>query len=252
MSWFNNDSWLGQFYGNGDSNTPPPSNDDDNKDDKGKKGGENTPKLFTQEEVNAMLAENKRNIRKELDDLKKQGDPVALQKKVKELQDSLLTKEELARQQAEELKTNFETQIKELGGKAESWEKLYRSKEVEVAIATGATKHDAYDADQLSLIIGPMTRVEEITDDKGVGTGKFKSITTVEIDGKKLELPTVDAIGKLREAGKYPNQFRVKGQSGTGVTLNNQPPAAQVSDGEVPKDMDAFMKTYGQKIKNAR
>lgn len=236
---------LGNFYCNGDNgnppvNEPPPADD---------KKGDNTPKLFTQEEVNTLLADNKRNLKKELDELKKNGDPVALQKKIKELSDAMLTKEELARQQSEELKNSFETQIKELTGKAETWEQRYISKEVEVAIASAAAKHDAFDADQLSLIIGPKTRVEEITDDKGVGTGRFKSITTIEIDGKKLELPTVDAVGKLREAGLYPNQFRVKGQPGTGLTLNNQPTPSGLSNGEVPKDMESFMKNYGQAIR---
>jgi hypothetical protein len=248
---FLNASIFGNLYGNGDPNPNPNPTPEGGKD--GKKDGEGeTPRVFTQDEVNAMMAEHKRTLRQELDNLKKQGDPIALQKKVKELQDSLLTKEELARQQSEELKNNFETQIKDLSGKAETWQKRYNETVLQNEIAKGAVKHDAFDPDQLSLIIGPMTRVEEVTNDKGEGTGKFKSVTTIEIDGKKLELSTVDAIGKLRESGKFPNQFRVKGQPGTGLTLNNQPTTPDLSDGEVPKDMGQFMQMYSGLKKKGR
>lgn len=239
---------FGKFYCNGEE-TPPVETPPTEEGKGGKKKDDDVPRVFTQDEVNAMMKQHKQTLKTELDNLKKAGDPAALQKKIKELSDAMLTKEELARQQAEELKTTFETQIKELSGKAETWQTRYSKTVLENEIAKGATKHDAFDAEQLALIVGPMTRVEEITDDKGVGTGKFKSVTTLELDGKKLELPTVEAIGKLRESGKYPNQFKVKGQSGTGFTINNQPPTAPVSDGEVPKDMNAFMKQFGPAIK---
>lgn len=227
-------SWLGlgEFYGNGDGgNSPPPE----------------PPKTFTQDEVNSLLAEHKRGLQKQLDDLKKAGDPAALKGKIKELSDSLLTKEQLAKQEIEEAKAKYDAELQAASQAANSWKGMFEGTVKKSAIATAANKHNAFDAEQLELLIGPQTSVVEVTDKDGKGTGQYKTVTKIEIDGKTFELPTVDAVGKLRDANRYPNQFRVQGQSGTGsTTLNNAPPQAPSG---VPKDMASFVTQFADVIK---
>lgn len=233
---------LGRFYTEGETNPPtvpptPPSPP--------------TPpaKTFTQDEVNAFLAEHKRGLQKQIEDLKKNGDPAELQAKIKELSDSLLTKEELATRQATELKTQYETQLAQAKSEGETWNQRYMGLHTKQAISEAAVKHNAFDAEQLALIIGPVTKIVEVTDDKGKGTGQFKSMTTIELDGKKLELPTVEAVGKLRESNRYPNQFKVQSQSGTGTTTMNNTDAPPASTAKPPADMNSFMSQFGKIIK---
>lgn len=239
-------SRFGRFYGEGGSGeggsgtgTPPVE----------------TPKVFTQEEVNALLAENKRSLQtklaetqKKLDEAAKAGQNVtALQSKVKELSDSLLTKEELAKQKEEALKSDFETQIKTTSEAAVTWQQRYQESVFDRELGRAATTHDAFDPDQLALILRGNSTVVEDTDKDGKGTGTFKVLAKVKIEDKELTLPLVEAVGKLRESGKYPNQFKVKGSPGTGITLNNSPNSVDAADGTVPKDMNQFMK-YWEKL----
>jgi hypothetical protein len=200
-------STLGHFYTEGETppETPP-------------------PKTFTQDEVNTFLAEERRKAQKQFEEVKKTASNAdLLAKKLKEMESQYLTKEQLAAQAAEEAKTQHETEVKRLQDSEVAWKGRFEQTIVSNAISSAALKHNAYDAEQLGLIIGPMTRVVEKTDDKGQGTGVFQTVTSIEIDGKKLELPTAEAVEKLRASGRYPNQFKVNGQPGTGFTMNNDP-----------------------------
>jgi polyhydroxyalkanoate synthesis regulator phasin len=215
-------SWLNLFVTEGEP-TPEP-----------------TPevKTFTQDEVNAMMAQHKKSMREELDKLKKAGDPVALQKKIKELSDSFATKEELTKQEQEALRTDYENRLKSATESAGNWENRFRQTVTQTEITKAASKYDAWDAEQLGLIVGPNTRVVEDLDAQGQPTGNFKVMTKITIDGKTLELPTDEAVGKLREQKQFANQFKIKGQPGLGATLNNSPTPIQ---GGPPKDTAAFV-----------
>lgn len=203
-------------------------------------------KLFTQDEVNAMLAENKRGLQKQVEDLKKQsGDASAFQAKIKELSDSLLTKDELAKQEADRLKAEHENALKTAVETGAKWEQQYKSQLFDVAMGKAAATHDLFDPDQFAAILKPMTEIVPETDANGNAKGTFKVMVKVQFNDKEISLPLVEAVGKLRETGKYPNQFKVKGVGGTGVTTLNNQPGPSVGPGQVkPGDMDSFMKAY--------
>lgn len=211
----------GESGGNGDQ-TPP-------------------PKTFTQDEVNKLLADNKKSLRDELDKLKKAGDPTALQTKITELSNTLATKEELARQEAEEAARKYTADLEAATGNAKAWEARFKAGAYSTEVAKAAAKYDAFDADQLSLILRDQTNVVEVTDKEGKGTGEFAVKTTLTIDGKKLELTLDEAVGKLREDKRFANQFKVKGSPGTGITLNNGGGGA-AADGQPPMNPTDFIK----------
>jgi hypothetical protein len=229
-------SFLNTRYGD-ETQTPPVSTP-----------AEKPPEVrtFTQDEVNAMLAENKRGLQKKLEELQKSsGDAKALQTKLKEVQDHLMTKEELAKREQEQLKATYEEQLKMTASEKAQWEDRYKAQLFNVELSKADRKHNLYDADQFGLILKPMTEIVAETDSEGKPTGGFKVMAKVDIDGKPLTLPLDEAIGKLRESGKYPNQFKVAGSSGTGVTLNNNP-TPNVSGSLKPNDVEGFMKHYGK------
>lgn len=235
---------FGRFYGEGE-------------------GGATTPEtppvevVFTPEQqirVNQLLAENKRNLQAKLTDAEKKlneaakngADVTVLKTQIKNLNDSLLTKEELAKQNEEALKVTFEQQLKEKSEAASLWETNYKQSVFDREIGRAASKHDAFDPDQLSVLLSSQSEVVADTDKDGKTNGKFKVMTKIELDGKPLVLPIEEAVGKLRESGKYPNQFKVKGSPGTGITLNNNPGAPDAHDGQLPRDMAGFMQMWNK------
>lgn len=208
--------------------------------------------LFTQDQVNAMMAADRRKLHGELEKLKGAGDPVALNIKVQELSDALLTKEELAKQQAEEAKTKYETALKTEGEARTAWENRYKGTLFQVEVAKAAAKYDAFDAGQLGTLIKDATKVVEVTDATGKGTGEFVVKTTINsADGKKLDLTLDEAVGKLREDKAYANQFKVKGSPGTGITLNNGGPISGGggADGQPPTDPTKFLAWFAEQRK---
>lgn len=187
-------------------------------------------KVFTQDEVNALLADHKKNLRAELDKTKKEleqlakdkGNPQALEAKIQELSTALMTKEEILKAESEKQKLAYEAKLEtETKGRTE-WQGKYMDMILRQHIATAAIQNDAFDDEQLALILQPNTSVVPITDDKGQPIGGFKVVTKLTIEGKVLELPVTDAVAKMREMPKYANQFRVRGTSGTGETLNGR------------------------------
>lgn len=194
-------------------------------------------KTFTQDELNAFLAEDRRKTQARLKELEKvAGNAEELKKKLKETQDSFLTKEQLTAQEAEAQRTAWETERTGLTGQRDFYRGKHEELIVENAIARGAVEHNAFDAKQLELLLKPSTKVVEETDAEGKGTGVFKSMTTItDKEGKQLILPTAEAIGKIREFGQFANQFRAGTVPGTGQTLNNEPAQGNpMAGGKVP------------------
>lgn len=240
-------SFLGRYYGEGEavpvvppvSPPPPPPA---------------TPpvgKVFTQDEVNAMMADHKRNLQAKIAELSKTaGNAEQMAQKVKELNNTLLTKEELAKQEADALKSDYETKLKAEADARTAWEARYKDQTFDVALGKAASKHDAFDSEQLGLLIKGNSSVKEVTDKAGNPTGKFVVETKVVVDGKELTLPIDEAIGKLRDSGRYPNQFKVKGSPGTGITLNNNPGGTTGDPKDVPSDPAKFMEWYQAQLKS--
>lgn len=238
---------FGRFYGEGEGTGTPPV----------------TPPVtppsgkveFTPEQqvkVNELVAAEKRAMKKQVEELSKSvGDTNALQTKLKELNDQLLTKEELANQRATELENTFKVQLETTTAEKSAWEGRYKETIFDVSVSKAANKHEAFDADQLAILLKPTSNVVEDTDAAGKGTGKFKVLTKIQLDGKELTLPIDEAVGKLREAGKFPNQFKVKGSPGTGLTLNNSP-VVPGTDGSIPTDPSKFMEYYANLKKTGR
>lgn len=186
-----------------------------------------------QEKVNALLAEERRKteakaaerlktLEQELEAAKKKGgDTVALTAKIEELNNLVMTKEQLAKKEAEEAKAAYEAEQARLRNAETLWQNRYLETVRKQAINRAAIQHDAFDPDQLELLLAPNTQVREKTDNEGKGTGEYEVVTALTIEGKQLTLPVGEAVEKMRGEKKYANQFKAKGQPGTGLTLNN-------------------------------
>jgi hypothetical protein len=212
----------------------------------GENNGNPAGKLFTQDELNTILAENKLNLQKqlaetmsELENAKKGGNTKALEGKIQELSDSLLTKEELAKKQLADAENAYKTQLETTTQQSQFWEKSFKSSLVETALSAAAAEHNAFSATQLGMLLAGQAKVVQKTDAKGNPLPEFEVKLPVNIDGKTVEVPAKEAIGKMRENPDFANLFRVKGTPGAGATLNNTPAGADPST--PPPNTDEYM-----------
>lgn len=229
--------YFSRVMGNGDSNTqtPPSPNPDDEK-------------KFSQSDFNKAMAEHKKGLQTqlqttqaELEKMKKEGGNVeGLQAKIKELSDSLLSKDELAKQEAERLKQAHQDELGQFKTRADSFQQLHHGLLLSNEISKAAMKHKAWDAEQLEVFVGSKAKVTPELDNSGKPTGKFKAMIPWVVDGKNVELTVDEAVAKMREDKRFGNLFRADGTPGAGMTLNNAPTQPS-SNGQLPMDTASYM-----------
>lgn len=209
-------------YGDGDGNTDP------NKDKK--------PETFTKEQVDQLVADKIKETEKalktkltntvnELQALQQKQsltaeDRAELETRLNTLQSELMTKEELAKQQAEKLKKEKEEEVKKTSSERDHWKNRYVDTSIQRSLTDAAAKHDAYNPSQIVSILRGNTKLVEVIGEDGKPTGEFVAKATVRVisDGKPkdLEMDVDQAVKTLKEQDDYANLFKGKGTGGTG------------------------------------
>jgi hypothetical protein len=190
-------------------------------------------KTFTQEQMNAILAEDRRKHKTqqqktldELNALKAQTDigganAAEYEAKLEELQNSLLTNEQLAKREKDKMDKRHEKELGELKENYDKLNKKYTSETIIRAITDASVTNKAFSPEQIVAILGPNTRLAEVLDDSGEKTGlvtpKIK-FDDADKDGKPvtLDLTPDEAIKRMKEIDKFANLFQGEGVSGLG------------------------------------
>jgi len=224
--------WYGEDTGAGDPPAgDPPAGDPPAGDPP---AGDPPVKTFTQDEVNAIMAKNRRNLQTKVTELEGQlseaksgsltaEEKITLQKRVKELSDSLKTKEELAKQNEEAIKAENEKKISDLQNQLESLQNRYTGETIQRTITDAAVASDAFSPEQIVAILRPNTTLTDELDKDGNPTGNLVSrvkITGKDQDGKDTELDlkvneAVEVMKKMPE--KYGNLFKSNVKGGLGM-----------------------------------
>jgi len=189
-------------------------------------------KTFTQDELNAILAKDRREHKEknsslldEIEALKaKQNltneERENLEAKVKELRQTNMTAEQLKKEQEEKLRTDYEGKLTAALREKEDWKKLFTTTEIQRSIVDAAAAHEAYVPAQVVAILGPTTRLSEALDDEGKPTGKYTPLVSLQDvkEGKPitLELTPEDAVKRMSEMDQFLNLFKGKGAGGIG------------------------------------
>lgn len=192
-------------------------------------------KTFTQEQVNQIMAQNRRNLQTKVSELESQlaeaqsgalsaEERVKFTQRVKELSDSLKTKEELARQEQERIRTESEAKIKELETNYNTLQERYVRETITRAITDAAVQYDAFAPDQIVALLSPNTRLVEEIDEENNPTGNLipmAKITGVNEDEQEVELDLkVGEAVKVMSAtpAKYGNLFKSNVNGGLGFS----------------------------------
>jgi hypothetical protein len=259
--------WLTVFAeGDGDGGQGGDKGGDNDGGDKGgDKGGgngkEGKGKVFTQEEVNRILAEDKRKhqttLQKTLDELNlvkskanlTDTERHELDSRIETLQNTLKTKEELAKSEIEKLTKKHGKVVDDLTLDRDSWKSKYTDSTIVRSITDAAVVTEAFSPEQIVAILKPKTQLAEALDEDGKPTGNLVpkvSFDTKDKDGKTvtLNLSPSDAVKKMSEEERYFNLFKGKGAGGLGGTNKGK-----VGEGDIKKlaqDPSAYRKARAE------
>lgn len=163
----------------------------------GAKGGQgDKQKLFTQEEVNRFLAEDRRRHQAQIANLEAQykkaleyqnlseSQRQELQAALESFQAQFRTKEENLKHEYEKLKAESTKTAKMLAEERDAWKSRFETTEIRRAIQDAAIKADAYRPEHILAILQPMTKMVPVLDATGKPTGEL---------APRVHYPTVDA-----------------------------------------------------------
>jgi hypothetical protein len=153
-------------------------------------------KTFTQEDLNRILAEDKRKHQTQLQKMETQLSELAksktltdqeratLKENLDAIAGQLRTKEQQAQLEKRQMEEAHATKMAEADQKAQVWESLYRDSTIARSLQDAAVKHEAFNTSQIVTQLKPWTRLIEIMDEKtGKDTGKYQVV---------VEMPDVD------------------------------------------------------------
>jgi len=216
------------YYGDGDPDPDPDADPDPDPSDAGDPSDPDAgkAKMFNQEQVDKILqkrlsreVQDKKELAAQLEQFKRakglsDEEKTRLQSQIDKLNASMMTKEELATQEKKELESRLTTQLTEVTEKAKHWETKYLSSTKRRALTDAAVQEEAYRPSQLVALLEPMTRLDEVLDEKNNPTGEYVAMITLDSkdgDGNpiKLDLPVRDALREMKkQTEEYGNLFR--------------------------------------------
>ena len=187
-------------------------------------------KKFNQDDVNTMLAKEKRKtqdaqkrLAQELEKAKQDvalsdEDRTELSKQVEELERKYMTIEERSIQAADKTKGQHDSAIKDLVTERDAWQQRFTSATIDVAITQAASANKAIQTEQIAALLRPFTKLTEKLDEDNKPNGTFESrvaFNDTDKNGKPivLDLSVPEAVKRMSELSNYGNLF-VNGKSG--------------------------------------
>jgi hypothetical protein len=194
-------------------------------------------KTFTQEDVNRIVAADRRKLEEALKKTEKQYQDLlasqslteqerkALQANLEMVQGQLRSKEEQLLLEKKQVEEAYAGKLQEMEKKATHFETLYRDSTIERALQDAAMKQEAWSSSQVVALLRGQTKMLEETDPKtGKLTGRYKPVvemqalntTTGEMETKTYT--PEDAVKKMKDTPDvWGNLFKSGVVSGIGA-----------------------------------
>jgi len=194
------------------------------------------PAKFTQEDLNKILAEDRRKhqaqvakIQQTLEETLASKNLTAqereqLAQRLEDVHKETRTKEQQTIHERKVLEEQYNNKLEEERKSRTQWENRFRESMVERSLQDAAVTGDAFQPAQVMTILRQMTRLSEVTDDKtNKGTGKFKVVVDFPDNDPSTGEPIVtlhtpeSAVKRMKELpAVYGNLFKSGVVSGIG------------------------------------
>lgn len=210
---------------------------------------------FTKADMDKALAEERRKgqelnrqtmaeleaVRPKLNMTKQERDE--LDARMKDLTQKMLTKDEIASQEANRLRKAHENKVTELEKEKDDWQQRYTQSFIDRSITDAAVEFDAYSPSQVVTLLRQDTRLVPKLDAEGNATDQFEpkiSFSDKDKDGKPviLELSPQETLKRMKETEGFLNLFKGTGKGGLGG--NNQGAGKKQSAADLAKDPAAY------------
>lgn len=203
-------------------------------------------KMFTQPEVDKIMAEHRKNLQAQnselvaqLETLKTSSTLTAQQKEDLEARIETLSKQHMTKEQQlaadlEKVQKKAKAEQDAAVEESKKWKSAFETTLINNELIAGAVKHKAASAIQIQQMFGNKAKVVPDVDDAGQPTGGYVvklPVQTIDAKTKKpviLELNAQDAIGKIRENQEYSNLFLFEGVPGLGGNNHSRPQTGPV------------------------
>lgn len=221
-----------------------------------------TEKKFSQSDVNRFMQENKQALQKEnqtlLDQMRRleagsnlsKKERIELQDRIKELEQKVLTKEELAERERQKLERERKTAIDEISKDRDSWKDRYTAQTIRNTIYDGAAREKAVSQSQIYAILRSMTSLEEEIDADGNRSGNLAPMVDYEDTDKegkpvRLKLTVAQAIKRMKETPDlFGNLFESDKVAGMGGSASQGRKGGSNMPPKDPKEYMEWRKTH--------
>lgn len=153
----------------------------------------------------------------------------ALQKRIAELEQEYLSKEELARRAKEKSDKELSDKLQQAEKQKEYWQSLFHKQLKSTAIISAAAEAGAKKPDMFLSLLGDSIQAAEVVNEEGQGTGNYEvKVKYRKNEGdkvKELVLAPSDAFKFLREDPEYSFLFNGDKSAGLG-SQNGKAPSA--------------------------
>jgi hypothetical protein len=189
---------------------------------------------------------------KQLESLKK-NETLSVQEKqrlseqIESLQNSLLTKEQLAQKEKDKLARSHREEKTQLEQDRDTWKNRYVSETIKREIIDAAATEDAFNVNQVLAILQPSTRLVEDFDDEQKPKGTFTpKVKLRDDDGTELELTAKEAVKRMKEMpDQYGNLFKNNVTPGLGLGGSAKGGAPPNFKNMTPEQYKVYRKTIG-------
>jgi hypothetical protein len=189
---------------------------------------------FSQDDVNRFLAEDRRKHKastekliSELETIKKsknlsEQERNNLTQRIDELQNQLLTKDQLLEKERTKLQNEHRTQLQRESEEKETWRNRYTQSTIERSIVDAAIEADSFSPEQIVALLKSNTKLVEETDNEGNGLGIYVprvKFNDTDKEGKPvvLDLSVREAVKRMKDLPeKYGNLFKANVTGGLG------------------------------------
>ena len=189
---------------------------------------------FTQEDVNRLLADDRRKHQTKIDTIQRTlaetldsknltaRERETLSEQLEQLEAEKRTVTEQAAHERKQLETQYQKQLSDEKKEREAWKNRYCEETTARALTDAAAGNDAFRPEQIVTVLKPYSRLTEIVDEKGKGTGKFKVLVDFPDQDENSQPTTVmhtaeSAVRRMKDLPQiFGNLFRSGVVSGIG------------------------------------
>jgi hypothetical protein len=224
-------------------------------------GGAGGDKTFTQEQVNSMVA----NARKEQETAARKENQQLLskvkmletkatlteeekneyQQTIDTLEKRAFTAEELKEQETQRLANEHQEAVESLTGERDLWRNRFTEATIHRSITDAAVQHEAFNTSQIVALLQPTTKLVEQRGENGEITGLVPEVSFSDTDKEgnpvTLALTPAKAVELMKEKKEFLNLFKGKHLGGLG---------GENADGDITPSLERATSNLGTYKKN--